>query len=153
MKWLKGIAIIAIVALVGIQFIPISRNMSKDVPSTDFILTFQPTENVANILKTSCYDCHSNNTDYPWYSHIQPVGLLLENDISDGKENLNLSEFGTYSARKQISKLTMMMNQIEDKKMPLPAYTFMHHNAKLSMEDKKAITGFLESLKDSISFQ
>ncbi len=150
MRWLKGTVILIIVALVGIQFIPISRNVSKDVPSTDFILTFKPADNVSDILKTSCYNCHSNNTDYPWYSHIQPVGLLIENDINNGKDELNLSEFGDYSTRKQKSKLTTMISEIEENEMPLPSYTFIHHDAKLSMEDKKAVTGFLESLKDSI---
>lgn len=140
-------------ALVGIQFIPMSRNVSKDVPSTDFILTFKPSENVSNILRTSCYNCHSNNTDYPWYSYVQPVGLYLEGHINEGKKNLNFSEFGDYSGRRQKNKLTSMINQIEDNEMPLPAYTFIHHDAKLSVEDKNAITGFLKSLKDTITFE
>lgn len=150
MRWLKGIALIVIVALVGIQFIPVKRNVSKNVPSTDFILTFKPTENVSDILKTSCYNCHSNHTDYPWYSYVQPVGLYLEGHINEGKENLNFSEFGNYSGRRQKSKLTSMINQIEEGKMPLPAYTLIHSDAKLSGEDKRAITEFLELLRDSL---
>lgn len=150
MRWLKGIALIVIVALVGIQFIPVKRNVSKNVPSTDFILTFKPTENVSDILKTSCYNCHSNHTDYPWYSYVQPVGLYLEGHINEGKENLNFSEFGNYSGRRQKSKLTSMINQIEEGKMPLPAYTLIHSDAKLSGEDKRAVTEFLELLRDSL---
>lgn len=139
-----------IVALVGIQFIPMSRNVSQDVPSTDFILTFKPTENVSNILKTSCYNCHSNNTIYPWYSHIQPVGIYLEGHINKGKKNLNFSEFGDYSGRRQKNKITSMIDQIKNDRMPLPAYTFIHHDAKLSREDKQMVTAFLESVRDSI---
>ena len=150
MKWLKGIVLIITVALVGIQFIPIKRNTSKNVPSTDFILTYKPTERVSNVLKTSCYNCHSNNTDYPWYSYVQPVGLFLEGHIDEGKENLNLSEFGNYSGRRQKSKITSMINQIEEGKMPIPAYTLIHRDAKLSGEDKRAVTEFLELLKDSL---
>lgn len=150
MRWFKGIILIVIIALVGIQFIPISRNISKNVPSADFILTYKPTERVSEILKTSCYNCHSNNTDYPWYSYIQPVGLFLENHINEGKEDLNFSEFGNYSGRRQKSKLTSIINQIEDDKMPLPAYTLIHRDSKLSGEDKRVVTEFLKMLIDSL---
>lgn len=150
MRWFKGIILIVIIALVGIQFIPISRNISKNVPSADFILTYKPTERVSEILKTSCYNCHSNNTDYPWYSYIQPVGLFLENHINEGKEDLNFSEFGNYSGRRQKSKLTSIINQIEDDKMPLPAYTLIHRDSKLIREDKRVVTEFLKMLIDSL---
>jgi len=149
-RWFKGIILIVIIALVGIQFIPISRNISKNVPSADFILTYKPTERVSEILKTSCYNCHSNNTDYPWYSYIQPVGLFLENHINEGKEDLNFSEFGNYSGRRQKSKLTSIINQIEDDKMPLPAYTLIHRDSKLIREDKRVVTEFLKMLIDSL---
>jgi len=152
MRRLRVIALIAIIVVAGIQFIPFKRNVSKEISSSDFILHFDPTEEVSDVLKTSCYNCHSNNTIYPWYSKIQPVGLYLEGHIDKGKENLNFSEFGTYSARRQKNKLTSMIDQIKEDRMPLPAYTFIHHDAKLSVEDKKEVTGFLESLKDSISF-
>ena len=150
MRWFKGILLIVIVALVGIQFIPIKRNINTNVPSTDFILNYKPTKSVSDILKTSCYNCHSNNTDYPWYSYIQPVGFYLEGHIDEGKENLNLSEFGNYSDRRKKSKLTFMINEITDDNMPLPAYTFIHHDAKLSGDKKKALIEFLEFLRDSI---
>jgi len=142
-RWFKVIVLIVIVALLGIQFIPVKRNMSTIIPSTDFIIIYKPSERVSDILKTSCYNCHSNHTDYPWYSYVQPVGLYLEGHISEGKENLNLSEFGNYSGRRQKSKLTAMIYQIKDNKMPLPAYTFIHRNAKLSGEDKKQLQNFL----------
>ena len=60
---------------------------------------------VAGILERSCYNCHSNTTYYPWYSYVQPVGWWLEGHISEGKEELNFSEFGAYSKRRQASKL------------------------------------------------
>lgn len=150
MKRFKVIVLIVIVAVVGIQFIPIKRNINTNIPSTDFILTYKPTERVSDILKTSCYNCHSNYTDYPWYSYIQPVGFFLEKDINKGKENLNFSEVGNYSGRRQKSKLTLMASQIKDDKMPLPTYTLIHCDAKLSLEDKKAGTEFFELLMDSL---
>jgi len=149
-RWFKGIILIVIIVLVGIEFIPISRNISKNVPSADFILTYKPTERVSDILKTSCYNCHSNNTNYPWYSYVQPVGLFLEGHIKEGKENLNFSKFGNYSGRRQKNKLTSIISQIEDNKMPLPAYTLIHRDAKLSVEDKRVVAEFLELLRDSL---
>jgi len=153
MRRLRVFFLIAIIVVAGIQFIPVKRNVSNEVLSSDFILLYNPNEEVSDIMKTSCYNCHSNNTIYPWYSKVQPVGLYLERHIDKGKENLNFSEFGTYSARRQKNKLTSMIDQIKEDRMPLPAYTFIHHDAKLSVEDKKEVTGFLESLKDSILFK
>jgi hypothetical protein len=129
MKWIIRVVLVVIVASVGIQFIPIKRNVSEVVPSTDFIVSYNPPEEVSDVLKTSCYNCHSNNTDYTWYSHIQPVGLYLQKHINKGKEDLNFSNFETYSARRQKSKLTSMINQIKEDKMPLPAYTMIHRDA------------------------
>jgi hypothetical protein len=149
-KWFKGISIIVVIAIVGLQFIPNLHNTSSIIASTDFIQICKPTERVTEILKSSCYNCHSNNTYYPWYSKIQPVGFYLERHIKEGKENLNFSEFGNYSVRRQKSKISSMINQIEKNTMPLPSYTLVHRDAKLTIEDKRVVTEFLESLKDSL---
>ena len=73
MKILKIIAIIALVGFVGIQFIPTERNQSYTVPETDFMLVHNVPETIQKKLQVSCYDCHSNNTQYPWYNKIQPA--------------------------------------------------------------------------------
>jgi hypothetical protein len=150
MKWLKGIGLALLVILVGLQFIPSRTNQSKDVPSTDFLLTYKVPEDIGHILQTSCYNCHSNNTEYPWYSEVQPIGFLLESHINQGKIELNFSEFGSYSVRKQISKLKSMVNQVEKGEMPLSSYTFIHRDASLSLENKKALVNYLNSLKDGL---
>ena len=147
MKKLKAVLLVLLVVLVGLQFFPTRSNQSPIVSSTDFVKTNEAPQNIAQTLHTSCYDCHSNNTNYPWYSNVQPVGWLLEDHINDGKEVLNLSEFGSYSGRKQQSKLTSMISQIEDDKMPLASYTFMHRKALLSKENKKALLDYLRTLK------
>lgn len=148
MKLLKITGLVLLVILVGLQFFPTGVNHSTTVSSTDFVKTYETSEQVAQILRTSCYNCHSNNTDYPWYSKVQPVGWLLEDHINKGKEVLNLSEFGSYSGRRQQSKLTSMISQIEDDKMPLPAYTFIHREARLSKEKKKTLLDYLRILKE-----
>jgi hypothetical protein len=147
-KLLKIIGLVLLVGLVGLQFFPARSNQNTIVPSTDFVKTYKVPEQVAQMLYTSCYNCHSNNTDYPWYSRVQPVGWFLENHISKGKEELNFSEFGSYSGRRQQSKLTSMISQVEDDKMPLASYTFIHSDARLSAVNKKNLVDYLKTLKN-----
>jgi hypothetical protein len=150
MRWLKGIGLVILIVLVGLQLFPTRTNQSKDISSTDFLLTYKVPENIGNILQTSCYNCHSNNTEYPWYSRVQPIGLLLESHINEGKIELNFSEFESYSVRKQKSKLKSMVNQVEKGEMPLSSYTFIHRGARLSQDSKKALVNYLNSLQDSL---
>jgi hypothetical protein len=150
MKLIKLIGLAVLVVLAGLQFIPTRSNQSAEVPSTDFVLTYKVSGEVGRILHTSCYNCHSNNTSYPWYSRVQPVGWFLQNHINKGKAELNFSEFGTYSLRKQKSKLSSMANQIIKNEMPLSSYTLIHRDASLSEERKKTLVDFLNALKDSL---
>lgn len=101
---------------------------------------------VENIFKISCYNCHSNHTDYPWYHRMQPIGWMLEKHVTDGKKELNFSEFGMYSSRKQKSTLTAIANQIKDGEMPLWSYTLMHPDAKLSEKDKTILLKWLKKV-------
>jgi len=150
MKPLKLIGLVIVIVLVGIQFIPTRSNQSSEVPSTDFVLTYKVSGEVGRILHTSCYNCHSNNTSYPWYSRVQPVGWFLQNHINKGKAELNFSEFGTYSLRKQKSKMKSIVSQVEKGEMPLSSYTFIHREARLSRENKKAVVDYLNALQDSL---
>lgn len=146
MKILKRIVLSLILVLVGLQLITTRTNQSTMVSSTDFVKTYQVPEDIGHIIYTSCYNCHSNNTIYPWYSKVQPIGWFLENHIKKGKEELNFSEFGTYSARKQTSKLKSMAGQIENGEMPIASYTFIHREARLSQEDKNILIDYLNAL-------
>jgi hypothetical protein len=146
MRILKITVIVLFVVLVGIQFIPTQRNESNIVPKSDFIGTYNPPLAVQNILKTSCYNCHSNNSDYPWYSYIQPVGMFLQSHIDEGKSELNFSEFNDYSSRMKQLKLKSISNQIEDGEMPLPSYLILHEEAELSKQDKEALISYIKTL-------
>ncbi|MGB3151081.1 MAG: heme-binding domain-containing protein [Maribacter sp.] len=148
MKWLKVIGLVLLVVLAGLQFFPTGSNQSTTVPSSDFVKTHKVPERLAQMLYTSCYNCHSNNTNYPWYSRVQPVGWLLENHIHKGKEDLNFSEFGAYSSRKQQSKLKSMISQVEDGEMPLASYTFIHRKARLSAEDRENLVDYLKTIQE-----
>lgn len=152
-KGLKILAIIALVTLVGIQFVPAKRNQSDIVPASDFIATYNPPKEVESILRTSCYDCHSNNTNYPWYNKIQPVSWYLEDHVKHGKEELNFSEFGEYSDRRKMSKLKSFVSQVEQDEMPLDSYTFLHRSAKVSNAEKELVLTWVNQLQDSLRNQ
>lgn len=147
MRKIKYAILTLVLAMAGIQFIPVSRNNGEEYPSTDFTVVYRSAKRISGIFKTSCYNCHSNHTDYPWYAYIQPVSLYLQSHIKEGKKNLNLSEFGYYPDSRKVNKLMSMINEIDEGNMPLPAYTLIHHNSKLSTEDKKLVTDYLELLK------
>ncbi|UJH91889.1 heme-binding domain-containing protein [Antarcticibacterium sp. 1MA-6-2] len=146
MKFLKIIGLILLVVFVGIQFIPTNRNTSDYIPQSDFTEVFEVPENINTILQTSCYDCHSNNTNYPWYNKIQPLTWYLNDHIEKGKEELNFSEFGEYSSRRQSSKLRSISSQVEDGEMPLSSYTLVHWDAKLSAKEKEVFIAWMDSL-------
>lgn len=102
-------------------------------------------KNIDTMLQVSCYDCHSNNTNYPWYSRIQPIASFMASHIEEGKKELNFSEFGSYSKRKQQSKLEAINNVLKDNTMPLGSYTIIHNNAKLSKEQKLEIQNWIKT--------
>ncbi|MEY8021324.1 heme-binding domain-containing protein [Muriicola sp. SD30] len=150
MKAVKTTGWILLVALVGIQFVPTEHNKSDVVPKTDFMVVNEVPKNIENIIKTSCYDCHSNNTDYPWYNRVQPVAWFLEGHIENGKEELNFNEWDTYSGRRKKSKLRSIISQIKEDEMPLASYTLIHRDAKLSDTEKKTVLDWVSKLKDSL---
>ncbi|RAJ10278.1 heme-binding domain-containing protein [Arenibacter echinorum] len=141
---------ILLVVLVGIQFVPTKPNLSEIVPETDFMVINSVPKTIQNKLQVSCYDCHSNNTEYPWYNKIQPIAWILEDHVVQGKEELNFNEWGNYSARRKNSKLKSIISQIEDDEMPLFSYTIVHGDAKLSEEDKKEIIKYLTQVKKDL---
>lgn len=151
MKIVKIIAIVLLVAFVGIQFVHIDLNQSDSVPKTDFMLVNDVPNDINNKLQVSCYDCHSNNTKYPWYNKVQPVAWFLEDHIKEGKAELNFNEWDDYSNRRKNSKLKSIINQIENGEMPLDSYTLIHGNAKLSKSEKKSLIEFISDLKEILN--
>lgn len=151
MRPLKLGLLSGVIVLIGIQFLPQQRNEKSQAVGADLIGILPVPERVGVILKRSCYDCHSNATNYPWYAKIQPVGWWLAKHIRDGKKELNFDEFGNYSRRRQQSKLGAVANSVEDGTMPLSSYTLIHQSAKLSAAEKQLIISWMRNTKDSLS--
>jgi len=148
-RW-KYILGVLILGLAGVQFIPTSLNRSNILPKEDIINAYNAPKEIVIILKKSCYDCHSNNTKYTWYSRLQPVRWLMEKHIREGKEELNFNEFASYSTRRQRSKLRSITDQIKDGEMPLKSYLIIHGEAKLSKVEKAILIDWAGTLRDSI---
>ena len=135
---------ILLVILVVIQLIPAKLPPNSSVPVSENILAQNASNEVMTILKTSCFDCHSNQTDYRWYAHIVPVSFLIARDVSKGREALNFSEWSTYNKRKLVRKLGDIKEQITKKEMPMKIYTLMHPNTQLNQAQMLLITDWAE---------
>ena len=133
-----------------IQLFRPSKNMSATPSPNDISTKYKVPEEVRNILKASCYDCHSNNTVYPWYAEVQPVAWWLNDHITEGKKELNFSEFTTYSIRRQYSKLAEINDQVKKDEMPLKSYLIIHRYAKLNDQQKSTMAGWVTLVRDSI---
>ena len=147
---MKKILIVIISVLIAIQFIPKgNKNTSTLNETTGIEFAHKVPDSVSEILKNSCYDCHSNHTNYPWYSNIQPIAWWLNDHINEGKEELNFSIFATYSIRRQYHKLKEIDEQIEEGEMPLESYTLIHKSAVLNVQQRKLVNLWTKALIDS----
>lgn len=150
----KIIAVIVIITFVAIQFFQPEKNIGE-ISENHIFKQEQLPENVHEILKTSCMDCHSNNTVYLWYDKISPVSWLVNKHIKAGKKELNFSEWGKLDKYKKISKLEDIRQELDQKTMPLKQYTALHWEARLSEEKRAVLYAWIdkkgeELLKSSI---
>ena len=149
---IKKIACFGLIIFLLMQLYQPARNIGYEQHfSSNFTEMYKVPKNIETALRTSCYDCHSDNTNYPWYSYIQPVRSFLEGHIKDGKKELNFNEFGNYSSRKQRSKLDAISKQIKTNKMPLSSYTLIHGNAILTSTQKEDILNWISKTQDSLA--
>ncbi len=149
----KKILYATLFGFAAIQFIQPARNKNDRVLPTDIQKLYPVPPKILALLQRSCYDCHSNNTHYPWYSFIQPGAWWIASHIRRGKADLNFSEFGVYSDRRQQSKLQAIANSIKDGSMPIWSYNLLHPEAKLSPGDKTLLMDWVQTIKDSPSLR
>lgn len=124
--------------LVILQFIPVE--MSNPPVTSEMPVNSE----VKTVLKRACYDCHSNETVWPWYSKIAPVSFLVAYDVNDGRKHLNFSTWGEYKAKKKNHKLEELVEEVESDAMPMDAYVFMHPETALSAEEKAMLISWAE---------
>jgi hypothetical protein len=146
-KW--SLLIIALV-LVVIQFFRPEKNISSAAADQDIAKHYGVPNKVLAVLQRSCYDCHSNNTAYPWYNNIQPFAWFLADHVKEGKDELNFSTFASYTPKKAAHKLDEVIGETNEGEMPLSSYTLVHRNAILSDQEVKMINEWATTLGDSI---
>lgn len=147
-KGIKWALLFVAGVLVVIQFFRPDRNL-QPVGGDDLLVLLEPPAEVAQLLKNSCYDCHSDQTRYPWYSHVAPVSWFLDSHIREGKEEVNFSQFGALEKGAKIGVLTEICEVVEEGSMPLPGYLRLHRDAVLDEEQAGMLCEWseLEALK------
>ncbi len=138
------IGYVFVLALCALQFFQIDKTNPVSDPELDFMNIVETPEEVATILKSACYDCHSNQTVYPWYTNLQPVAWWVKDHIDHGRSELNFSEWGNYNDRRIDHKLEESAEYVLNEEMPLPSYTWAHGNARLSDRDRMFLANWFE---------
>ena len=143
----KKILITLVVLLVIIQFIHPERNKASGPQANSLATLITVPDNIKNILAKACNDCHSNNTRYPWYSHVQPVHWWMNNHVRDGKRHLNFDEYSNRPLRFQYDAMEEITDEIEEGEMPLDSYTWMHPDARLTEVEKKELIDWANKIR------
>ena len=147
MKLFRKIAVLILILLVVIQFVQPNKNVSEGLGEADISRVYNMPSELHETLKAKCYDCHSNNTRYPWYFNVQPVGWWLAAHVHEGKEHLNFSAFGNYDAKRTKDKLEDISEVTEEGTMPLKPYVMLHPEAGLTAAEKKSILDWIATVE------
>jgi hypothetical protein len=130
-----------------IQLIRCDRSVPPYDPKYDIIMAQKTSPEVLSLLKIACYDCHSYETKYPWYSQVAPVSWWMDRHVNQGRKKINFSTFMTYTAKKAIHKLDECVETIVENRMPLSSYTWLHKDAKLTKSQKNILVRYFEEKK------
>lgn len=144
---MKKILVVILVVFIILQFFPIDKTNPAPTPGMDFLTIKKTSPETAEMIRTSCYDCHSNETAYPWYSNFAPASWFLKNHINEGRKHLNFSTFATYEPKRQLHKLEECIEMVEKKEMPLESYFVGHQDAKLTDEQRKLLIDYFKREK------
>ena len=139
------------IALVVIQLFHPTKNNTTTITADDITRLYPTPDSVALILQKACYDCHSNNTHYPWYNRIQPVAWWLNDHIEEGKSHVNFSEFGKYPIAKQAKKLKKCAKEMDEGDMPLNFYLWIHKEAVLTPREQQLVMDWANNLSLQLS--
>jgi len=150
---IRKVLIFLLVTLLVMQFVRPARNLGSAIGANDVSHFVHTPDTVLRILQSSCYDCHSNHTDYPWYANINPVGLWLRNHINDGKEAINFSDLSGFSKKKLDHRFGDISESVEKREMPLSSYTLIHRYAILDSGQITILKTWVDSARKEIGYQ
>ena len=141
-----------LIVIALIQFIPVNRVNKPIDQKVDFVHVFGTPGNVQAIIKKGCYDCHSNETKYPDYAYVAPLGWIIKNHINEGREHLNFSEWGTFNKDLKKNMLENSVRSVKDYSMPMPAYIGQHPKANLTKAERVLIADYFDEILKSGNF-
>lgn len=147
MKLVKKILLALLLVFIIAQFFGPEKNDGDYNTLNTFMAETKPNEEVKQILKESCFDCHSNTTKYPWYFNITPVNYWIADHIEHGKKELNFSKWAEYSLNRKEHKFEELWEEVEKKKMPLDSYTWVHSEANLTKEQINSVVSWAKSIQ------
>ncbi len=136
---LKKITLIVLAIFVAIQFVPVDR--SNPPVETEI----EASETALSVFKRACYDCHSNQTDWPWYGYVAPVSWIVSGHVDHARQHLNFTTWNRYDAEERLEKIEEVWEEVEEGAMPPGYYTPMHSEARLSDADRAAIEAWVSA--------
>ncbi|WP_033956667.1 heme-binding domain-containing protein [Psychroserpens jangbogonensis] len=142
----KKVLVVFALVFIGIQFYRPNKNEQLPETLDDFLIAEKAPKNIKSLIKNSCYNCHSNNTNYFWYDHIAPASWFVDNHIKEAREHLNFSNWATLDSRDRAGMVSEIAVNILEEKMPLPSYVTIHSDAKLSESNKQKILEWLYTI-------
>lgn len=147
---MKKVLVVLLVAFVIMQFFRIDKTNPAPTPGMDFLNIKKTPVSTAKLIRNGCYDCHSNESKYPWYSNIQPFAWFLKDHIDEGRKELNFSTFATYEPKRQAHKLEEAAELVGNGEMPLESYLLMHPEAKFTDAEKKEMIDYFKAVQEEI---
>ncbi len=150
-RTLKWVVVVLAAAFIVIQFFRPDRTNPPSDPSKSVLADTLLDANIGTLFHTACFDCHSNETRWPWYSSVAPVSWLVADDVRSGRRHLNFSEWGTYPVAKRVLKLGQIFEQVTREDMPLPKYLMLHPDARLTNAQRDSIAAWTQSATDDLT--
>jgi hypothetical protein len=148
-KWLKRIGGMVVLAVIALQFANPSHQNPPVLPGHDLLASNAPPPSVAALLRNSCYDCHSFETKWPWYSYVAPVSWYLARDVKAARSNLNFSDWPHDDAARAHKRWRHIAEAVENGEMPLPSFTWIHRQARLDERQRAELVKWAQEQADS----
>ena len=133
--------------LILIQFFRIDKTNEAVDGNLDLLQTQKPTKEMSAMIRNACYDCHSDEVKYPWYTNVAPISWWIKGHINNGRKHLNFSIWNSYSKDKRAHKIDECVEMLENRWMPLTSYVWMHPEAKMTDQDNEEMIAFFKSLR------
>ena len=140
-----------VIALVLAQFFQPNKNQGGLESIELFLAETQAPKDVQQILNQACFDCHSSSTNYPWYNSITPVNYWLNSHVKEGKKHFDVSKWASYSTKKKDHKLDELIEEIEEREMPLASYTWTHKEAQLTDAQVQSLVDWARNARSGYS--